>query len=93
MRNLPLVPQYESVKERREANPLPRYLHQGPNVYATVEKAGRSLPDMASGISQHPLPSAQLVRLFLMAHCSVVTNGYIVFILQRELMCVKHMQE
>ena len=39
------------------------------------------------------LPSTLLVRLFLMAHCSVVKPLCVVFILQRELMCVRHMQE
>lgn len=65
-----------------------------PIVHATVEKGEwQSLPNTASGIFQHFLPSARLVRLFLMARCSVVTNGYIVFILHREAKCVKHMQE
>jgi hypothetical protein len=57
-----------------------------PFVPATVEpEEWLSLPVGAS----EKFPALPAVRLFLMAHCSVVKNGYIVFILQRELMCVQ----
>jgi len=53
-----------------------------PIVHATVEPRERlSLPYTVSGIFQPFLPSALLVGLFLMAHCSVVAPGYVVFIL------------
>jgi hypothetical protein len=63
-------------------------------VNTTVElNEWRYLPDMVSGVFQHILPSTRLVGLLLMAHCSVVKDGYVVSILQLELICVKHMQE
>ena len=53
-----------------------------PIVHATVEPRERlSLPYTVSGIFQPFLPSALLVGLFLMAHCSVVAPGYVVSIL------------
>jgi len=38
-------------------------------------------------------PSTLLVRLFLMASCSVATLGFVVLIPHLELKCVKHVQE
>jgi hypothetical protein len=65
-----------------------------PIVHATVEqKEWLGLPKKVSGIFQHFLPFTLLVRLFLMAHCSLMMHGYVAFILQQELMCAKHMQE
>ena len=60
-----------------------------PIVHAIVEPGEwESLPLEVSGI-----PLLLLVSLCLMAHCSVVHLGYVVFILQQELMCVKYKQE
>jgi hypothetical protein len=54
-----------------------------PIVHAKLEpNEWRSLPAKVSGILQHLIPSTLLVRLFLMAHCSAVQPGYVVFILQ-----------
>ena len=50
-----------------------------PIVHATVEpNEWLSLPKEVRGTFQHSLPSTLLVRLFLMAHCSVLRPGCIV---------------
>lgn len=61
-----------------------------PIVHATVEpQEWRDLPSIVSGI----FSPARSVRLFfLMAHCRLVGPGHIVFALQEDLVCVKHMQ-
>ena len=65
-----------------------------PIIHAIVKpNEWKNLPAKASGIFQHFILSTLLVRLFLIAHCSVVKTGYVAFIAQRHLIYAKCKQE